>query len=129
MPHPQPRFTRWVDAAAQALGSGLRFRAVVALGFREERLDRAVDVRELGVRRRAAPREPRRIVEVLTRRQEVRVVPHRVPDLLPTGEDLDDPAGFAGRRATTDAELADVDRAIEAFLAEAEGDDGTEPKA
>lgn len=51
------------------------------------------------------------------------------PDLLPTGEDLDDPAGFAGRRATTDAELADVDRAIEAFLAEAEGDDGTEPKA
>jgi len=44
------------------------------------------------------------------------------PDLLPTPEDLDDPSGFAGRRASTDAALADVDRAIEAFLAEAEGD-------
>lgn len=50
------------------------------------------------------------------------------PDLLPTAEDLDDPAGFAGRRASTDAELADVDRAIEAFLAEAEGDEGSAPQ-
>lgn len=48
------------------------------------------------------------------------------PDLLPTAEDLDDPAGFAGRRATADAEFADVDRAIEEFLAEAEGEGGAD---
>lgn len=51
------------------------------------------------------------------------------PDLLPSAEDLDDPAGFAGRRASTAAELADVDRAIEALLAEAEGDEGEAPPA
>ncbi|MCL3859849.1 zinc-dependent metalloprotease [Actinotalea sp. K2] len=44
------------------------------------------------------------------------------PDLLPTAEDLDDPAGYAGRRAATRTEHADVDRA----LAEILGPDTTE---
>lgn len=42
------------------------------------------------------------------------------PDLLPTAEDLDDPAGYAGRRAAAEGEHADLDRA----LAEILGDDG-----
>jgi putative hydrolase len=42
------------------------------------------------------------------------------PDLLPTAEDLDDPAGYATRRATAEGEHADLDKA----LAEILGDDG-----
>jgi putative hydrolase len=38
------------------------------------------------------------------------------PDLLPTSEDLDDPAGYAQRRADSDQESAAVDAAIEALL-------------
>lgn len=44
------------------------------------------------------------------------------PDLLPTAEDLDDPAGYAGRRATAEGEHADLDRALAEILGE--GDDG-----
>lgn len=43
------------------------------------------------------------------------------PDLLPTAEDLDDPAGYAGRRTAAEGEHADLDRA----LAEILGGDGT----
>lgn len=39
------------------------------------------------------------------------------PDLLPTAADLDDPMGYAERRADADAESADVDAAIERLLA------------
>jgi putative hydrolase len=38
------------------------------------------------------------------------------PDLLPTGADLDDPAGFAQRRGDADAASADVDAALERLL-------------
>lgn len=38
------------------------------------------------------------------------------PDLLPGPEDLDDPAGYAGRLADTRAEHADVDAALAAIL-------------
>jgi putative hydrolase len=38
------------------------------------------------------------------------------PDLLPTPVDLDDPMGFAERRADADAGSADMDAAIEALL-------------
>ncbi|MGO1315509.1 MAG: zinc-dependent metalloprotease [Cellulomonadaceae bacterium] len=44
------------------------------------------------------------------------------PDLMPGAVDLDDPAGYAARRAEEKAEQSDVDRAIEALLA---GDDPT----
>ena len=45
------------------------------------------------------------------------------PDLLPTADDLDDIAGFAGRRAAARTEMADVDRALaEIFGEEPEGD-------
>ncbi|HEY0217935.1 MAG TPA: zinc-dependent metalloprotease [Cellulomonas sp.] len=44
------------------------------------------------------------------------------PDLLPTAEDLDDPQGYAGRRAAAEGEHADLDRA----LAEILGDDAPE---
>lgn len=44
------------------------------------------------------------------------------PDLLPETIDLDDPKGYAGRRAAVRAEQADVDRA----LAEILGDDPTQ---
>lgn len=43
------------------------------------------------------------------------------PDLLPTAEDLDDPAGFAARRGDAEASSADVDAAIERLL---HGQDG-----
>lgn len=45
------------------------------------------------------------------------------PDLMPTAEDLDDPAGYAARRAARGAEHADVDRALAEIFAE----DGQEP--
>jgi putative hydrolase len=38
------------------------------------------------------------------------------PDLLPTGQDLDDPAGFASRRGDAEAASADVDAALEELL-------------
>ncbi|WP_265520785.1 zinc-dependent metalloprotease [Oerskovia flava] len=44
------------------------------------------------------------------------------PDLLPGTVDLDDPAGYSGRRAESDAEHADVDRALAEILGEAPGD-------
>ena len=34
------------------------------------------------------------------------------PDLLPTGEDLDDPSGYAARRAEASSDHADLDRAL-----------------
>ncbi len=39
------------------------------------------------------------------------------PDLLPTPEDLDDPAGFSKRRQLAESEDADVDAALEKLLA------------
>jgi hypothetical protein len=42
------------------------------------------------------------------------------PDLLPTSVDLDDPMGFAERRADADAGSAEVDAAIEALLSSTE---------
>lgn len=39
------------------------------------------------------------------------------PDLLPTTEDLDDPAGFAGRRTLLEASDSEVDAALEKLLA------------
>lgn len=45
------------------------------------------------------------------------------PDLLPTDEDLDDPAGYSARRTATGEEQADLDRA----LAEILGVDLTDP--
>src|SRR5690625_2615949 len=38
------------------------------------------------------------------------------PDLLPTGEDLDDPEGFANRRADARAAEADLDEALAQIL-------------
>jgi hypothetical protein len=38
------------------------------------------------------------------------------PDLLPSSEDLDDPAGYAQRRADDEQGSAAVDAAIEALL-------------
>ena len=40
------------------------------------------------------------------------------PDLLPTAEDLDDPAGYAARRAAAVDEAAEVDRALAEILGE-----------
>jgi putative hydrolase len=40
------------------------------------------------------------------------------PDLLPTSQDLDDPAGYAGRRALAVDEAAEVDRALAEILGE-----------
>jgi putative hydrolase len=59
------------------------------------------------------------------------------PDLLPSSEDLDDPAGYAQRRADADEGSAAVDAAIEALLSGdapssdgvAEGPDDGEPSA
>jgi len=47
------------------------------------------------------------------------------PDLLPTPEDLDDPAGYEKRRSADRIEHADVDRALAEIFgdADAEGDD------
>ena len=50
------------------------------------------------------------------------------PDLLPTSEDLDDPAGYAARRAAATVEHADVDRALaEIFGPDGEPDGTTSP--
>ncbi len=46
------------------------------------------------------------------------------PDLLPSAEDLDDPAGYEARRAAASASSADVDRALAEILGE-----GPEPTA
>ncbi|GIG26326.1 zinc-dependent metalloprotease [Cellulomonas denverensis] len=40
------------------------------------------------------------------------------PDLLPTAEDLDDPAGYQGRRRAAQDEHADLDRALAEILGE-----------
>jgi len=40
------------------------------------------------------------------------------PDLMPTAEDLDDPAGYAARRAQAAGESADLDRALAEILGE-----------
>lgn len=47
------------------------------------------------------------------------------PDLLPTAEDLDDPAGYAGRRAAAEGEHADLDRALAEILGDDDSDGGT----
>jgi putative hydrolase len=44
------------------------------------------------------------------------------PDLLPTAEDLDDPTGYAARRAETEDAQADVDRALEEIFRAADGE-------
>jgi len=44
------------------------------------------------------------------------------PDLMPTAEDLDDPAGYATRRAAAVDESADLDRALAEILGEDPGD-------
>jgi hypothetical protein len=51
------------------------------------------------------------------------------PDLLPTSADLDDPQGYAQRRADDEQGSAGLDAAIEALLSgEQPGpDDGAEP--
>jgi putative hydrolase len=48
------------------------------------------------------------------------------PDLLPDAADLDDPSGYADRRAATRAEEADVDRALEEIFRTADGP-GSDP--
>ncbi len=51
------------------------------------------------------------------------------PDLLPTAEDLDDPAGYRSRRDAEAVESADLDRALaEIFGTDAEGDDPQGPE-
>ncbi|WP_299166049.1 zinc-dependent metalloprotease [uncultured Arthrobacter sp.] len=59
------------------------------------------------------------------------------PDLLPTPEDLDDPAGFSTRRQLAESGDADVDAALEKLLAggfepaadeSSEGEDAPEPE-
>jgi putative hydrolase len=40
------------------------------------------------------------------------------PDLMPTAEDLDDPSGYASRRAQADGDSADLDRALAEILGE-----------
>ncbi len=47
------------------------------------------------------------------------------PDLLPTAEDLDDPAGRSGRRAAEVDEQSEVDRALAEILGQADGTDPT----
>jgi len=51
------------------------------------------------------------------------------PDLLPTAEDLDDPAGYAARRTEADASSADLDAALAEILGGETPDDGAEPAA
>ncbi len=46
------------------------------------------------------------------------------PDLLPTAQDLDDPAGRAGRRAAEHDEQSEVDRALAEIFGEADGGSG-----
>jgi putative hydrolase len=50
------------------------------------------------------------------------------PDLLPTAEDLDDPAGYAARRTAAEGEHADLDRALAEILGEDDGDAGTQER-
>jgi len=49
------------------------------------------------------------------------------PDLLPGTADLDDPAGYAGRRDAERAEETDVDRALEEIFRAAAAPDGPAP--
>ena len=49
------------------------------------------------------------------------------PDLLPDAEDLDDPAGFAARRAAEDTDHADVDRALAEIFGEAPTGEDDDP--
>ncbi|GIG30468.1 hydrolase [Cellulomonas marina] len=49
------------------------------------------------------------------------------PDLLPTAQDLDDPAGYAGRRAEQTDEGADLDRVLAEILGEDTGEGPTAP--
>jgi putative hydrolase len=49
------------------------------------------------------------------------------PDLMPTAEDLDDPLGYAERRAQAAAGSADVDAAIEQLLSGEPGAAGSGP--
>ncbi|WP_024287136.1 zinc-dependent metalloprotease [Cellulomonas sp. KRMCY2] len=49
------------------------------------------------------------------------------PDLLPTALDLDDIAGYAGRRAAATSELADVDRALAEIFGDEPGAGVTGP--
>ncbi|GAA4830037.1 zinc-dependent metalloprotease [Luteimicrobium xylanilyticum] len=51
------------------------------------------------------------------------------PDLLPTAEDLDDPAGYAARRTEADASSADLDAALAEILGGETPDDGADPAA
>ncbi|HMO12092.1 MAG TPA: zinc-dependent metalloprotease, partial [Actinotalea sp.] len=44
------------------------------------------------------------------------------PDLLPTAQDLDDPAGYRTRRTAQDVESADLDRALAEIFDAADGD-------
>ncbi|NCT89534.1 zinc-dependent metalloprotease [Cellulomonas sp. APG4] len=50
------------------------------------------------------------------------------PDLMPTAEDLDDPAGYAARRAAAGAEHADVDRALAELFADGPEDEAPGPQ-
>ncbi len=49
------------------------------------------------------------------------------PDLVPTSEDLDDPAGYDARRQAAVDESADLDRALAQILDDAAGADGGRP--
>jgi hypothetical protein len=48
------------------------------------------------------------------------------PDLLPTAEDLDDPAGYAARRAESEDAHADVDRALDEIFGRSPGTDAAD---
>jgi putative hydrolase len=114
----------WVDEVVDSAARG--------------QLPHAAGLRETMRRRRAAggPAEhtlaslvglemrPRRLRDAATlwnALEEARGIPGRDavwshPDLIPTAEDLDDPASFATRRGDAEAASADVDAAIEALL-------------
>jgi Zincin-like metallopeptidase len=51
------------------------------------------------------------------------------PDLLPTAQDLDDPTGYAARRAETEGAHADVDRALDEIFGRSTGDTATDDTA
>ncbi|WP_046528848.1 zinc-dependent metalloprotease [Cellulomonas sp. FA1] len=50
------------------------------------------------------------------------------PDLVPTSEDLDDPAGYDARRRAAVDESADLDRALAQILDDADGASGDAPE-
>ncbi|MBO9568703.1 MAG: zinc-dependent metalloprotease [Cellulomonas iranensis] len=50
------------------------------------------------------------------------------PDLVPTSEDLDDPAGYDARRQAAVDESADLDRALAQILDDADGASGDAPE-